>query len=54
MATMPMQGEPNMIPPSKTVFLHYFDHYDVTNGDFAQKGPSSKIAQTFFTTSYIS
>ena len=40
-----MQVEPNMISPSKIVFLHYFDYYDVTNGHFGDnfEPPDAKM-----------
>ena len=47
MATTPIQVELNMISPYKTVFLHYFDHYDVTNGHFARKGHPQKLTKLF-------
>ena len=47
MATTPIQVALNMISPYKTVFLHYFDHYDVTNGHFARKGHPQKFSKLF-------
>ena len=53
MATTPIQVEPNMISPSKTVFLPYFDQYDVTNGHFAQKGHPQKLTKLFSQPMYL-
>ena len=40
-------------PPFKTVFLHYFDHYNVTNGHFAWNCHAQKLLKLFHDSMYI-
>ena len=47
MATTPMPVEPNMIFHLQDCIFHYFDHYDVTNGHFPQKGHPQKLIKLF-------